>query len=221
MKKTDYLAIFVPKTTRESNTKKVTGVVDFPTDPANVVDHVFYSADSQKSARKLGYKWSSKPIVEPGFRDYLFQNQWTWPWINPQSLINSLSQYSYLNLETLWLRCEYNSFGLFYVIITMYQRRHLLYKKRKYSSVAIGSTSSIGLLWESSVLLTSPEFNSTVRDFLCLWHWLLTDFNIIQNCIQKFVFLDRLVTDWISFMLEHSTAVIHWHFNKLQQCVYD
>ena len=26
-----------------------------------------------------------------------------------------------------------------------------------------------------------------VTDFLCPWHWLLADFNIIRNCIQKFV----------------------------------
>ena len=28
-----------------------------------------------------------------------------------------------------------------------------------------------------------------VRDFLFLWHWLLIDFNVIRNCIQKFVML--------------------------------
>ena len=29
--------------------------------------------------------------------------------------------------------------------------------------------------------------NCSVWDFLCPWHWFLIDFNVIQNCIQKFV----------------------------------
>ena len=39
----------------------------------------------------------------------------------------------------------------------------------------------------NSVLLTSLEFNCTVRDYLCPWHWLRIDFSVIRNCIQKFV----------------------------------
>ena len=35
------------------------------------------------------------------------------------------------------------------------------------------------------------EFNFTVRDFVCPWHWLLIDFTVIRNCAQKFV----LITD--------------------------
>ena len=26
-----------------------------------------------------------------------------------------------------------------------------------------------------------------LKGFLCPWHWLLIDFNVIRNCIQKFV----------------------------------
>ena len=39
----------------------------------------------------------------------------------------------------------------------------------------------------NSILLTSLEFKCTARDFLCPWHWLLIDFSVIRNCIQKFV----------------------------------
>ena len=33
------------------------------------------------------------------------------------------------------------------------------------------------------------EFSCTVKNFLCPKHWLLKDFNVIQNCIVKFVLI--------------------------------
>ena len=39
----------------------------------------------------------------------------------------------------------------------------------------------------NSILLTGLEFNYMVYDFLCPSHWLLIDFCIVQNCVQKFV----------------------------------
>ena len=35
----------------------------------------------------------------------------------------------------------------------------------------------------NSILFTGHEFNCTMKDFLCLWHWFLINFNIIQNYI--------------------------------------
>ena len=37
----------------------------------------------------------------------------------------------------------------------------------------------------NSILLTGLEFNCMVRDFLCPRHWLLIDFSVIRNCVQK------------------------------------
>ena len=37
------------------------------------------------------------------------------------------------------------------------------------------------------VLLTDLEFNCMESDFLCLWYMLPIGFNVIRNCIQKFV----------------------------------
>ena len=42
-----------------------------------------------------------------------------------------------------------------------------------------------------SILLTGLEFNYAVRDLLCPWHWLLTNFNIIRSCAQKCLLLWR------------------------------
>ena len=41
----------------------------------------------------------------------------------------------------------------------------------------------------NSILLTGLEFHCIVWDFVCPWHWLLIDFNVIWNCVQKFVLL--------------------------------
>ena len=48
-------------------------------------------------------------------------------------------------------------------------------------------TKSVQIFVYNSILLTGLEFNYIVRSFLCLWHLLLIDFNVIRNCIQKFV----------------------------------
>ena len=37
------------------------------------------------------------------------------------------------------------------------------------------------------IFLTGLKFNCTQRDFLCPWHWFLIEFNVIWNCLQKFV----------------------------------
>ena len=40
---------------------------------------------------------------------------------------------------------------------------------------------SLQIFLYNSVLLTGVEFNYTVRDFLCPWHWLVIDFSVIRN----------------------------------------
>ena len=72
--------------------------------------------------------------------------------------------------------------------------------------------SSFSLAWQkcpilvrtfvhNSILIIGPEFNCTVMDFICPWHWLLIDFNVIQHCIHKFV---------------HVLLALHWDFYRSQ-----
>ena len=50
----------------------------------------------------------------------------------------------------------------------------------------------------NSILLTGLEFNCTVRDFLCPLHWPLIDFDVIRNCVQKFVLIGyKLNSYWL------------------------
>ena len=49
------------------------------------------------------------------------------------------------------------------------------------------STNSLQTFVYNSILLTGFKCNCTVKDFLCTWHWLLINFHVIQNCMQKFV----------------------------------
>ena len=46
----------------------------------------------------------------------------------------------------------------------------------------------------NSILLTGLEFNCTVSVCLCRRHWLLIEFNVIRNCIQKFVLKTNIST---------------------------
>ena len=60
----------------------------------------------------------------------------------------------------------------------------------------------------NSFLLNGLEFNCTARDFLCPSHWLRIDFNVIQNCLQKFRFRFQFHSLWISLyheLIHHST----------------
>ena len=52
----------------------------------------------------------------------------------------------------------------------------------------------------NSFLLTGLKFDCTVRDFLSPWYWILIDFNVIPNCIQKFVLTGMLscISDFFS-----------------------
>ena len=43
------------------------------------------------------------------------------------------------------------------------------------------------LLYTTLFPFTGLEFNYTVRNFLCPWHWLLIDFNVIRDYKRKFV----------------------------------
>ena len=53
--------------------------------------------------------------------------------------------------------------------------------------VDLWSLFSVQTFVYNSFLLNGLEFDFTVRDFLCPWHWFLINFNVIRNCIQKFV----------------------------------
>ena len=44
----------------------------------------------------------------------------------------------------------------------------------------------------NSILLTSLEFNCTVKDFLCPLWWLLIDFNVTRNCTQRVVLFEQI-----------------------------
>ena len=39
------------------------------------------------------------------------------------------------------------------------------------------------------ILLSGVEFDCTVKDFPCPWHWFLIHSNAIPNCIHKFVLI--------------------------------
>ena len=80
------------------------------------------------------------------------------------------------------------------------------------------------LLWQyklsyNSILPTGLEFNCTVMDFLCPWDWLLIDFNIIRDCIRKFVlyyvFLSGMLwsgcfVTWVGYVTQWKVTPYTW-----------
>ena len=80
-------------------------------------------------------------------------------------------------------------FAQFLSVVTFaFKHCKFLHQMQKYSKNNIHHGKS-DLSWKlslqtflyNSVLLTGVEFNYTVRDFLCPWHWLVIDFSVIRN----------------------------------------
>ena len=63
----------------------------------------------------------------------------------------------------------------------------LLLQHERLHEGLFGQKASVQTFVFNSILNTGLKFSCMLRDFLCPWHWLLIDFNIIRNCIQKFV----------------------------------
>ena len=66
---------------------------------------------------------------------------------------------------------------------------------------------SVQTFVHNSFLLTGQKFNCMVRDSLCPWQWLLIDFNVIPNCVQKFVLLFAVM--WRSLLYYFSLIKRH------------
>ena len=71
----------------------------------------------------------------------------------------------------------------------------------------------------NSILPIGLEFNCMVRHFLCPWHWLLIDFNIIRDCIRKFVlyyvFLSGMLwsgcfVTWVGYVTQWKVTPYTW-----------
>ena len=84
---------------------------------------------------------------------------------------------------------------------------------------------AVQTLVHNSILFVGLKFSCTAKEFLGLGHWLLIDFNVIRNCVQKFVLIATCICIYI-------IAVSTWYFftgwllwglvkpQKLKMCYY-